>query len=176
MFHSLKRTLDVGLQWLLIGLMILLTVIVMLAVGYRKLGASLVWYDEVASVLMAWITYYGAALAALRRQHIGFDGVLLRLPPPLRLVAIVVAEVVVIAFFALLAWTGMKVLTVVGDESLISLPWVPVSVTQSVIPISAILFIVCELLSIPEYARKVMAGEAVGHGPNEAHGTDGTGA
>lgn len=170
MIHSLKRTLDVGLQWLLIGLMIALTVIVMVAVAYRKFGYSLVWYDEVASVLMAWITYYGAALAALRRQHIGFDGVLLRLPLTARLVAVLAGEAVVIAFFALLAWAGIRVLSVIGDEALISLPWVPVTVTQSVIPISAVLFIVCELLSLPEYLRKVMAGEG-GHGPPEAHAT-----
>lgn len=170
--HTLKRTLDVGLQWLLIALMIVLTVIVMVAVTYRKLGASLVWYDEVASVLMAWITYYGAALAALRRQHIGFDGVLLRLPPRARFVAVLIGEAVIIAFFALLAWTGVRVLQVVGDESLISLPWVPVSVTQSVIPISAVLFILCELLSLPDYMKGVMAGESGGHGPAEAHSTD----
>ncbi len=175
MIHALKRSLDVGLQWLLIGLMILLTVIVMLAVIYRKFGSSLVWYDEVASVLMAWITYYGAALAALRRQHIGFDGVLLRLPPKARLVAVLVGEAVVIGFFALLAWMGIKVLAVIGDEGRISLPWVPATFTQSVIPISAMLFIICELLSLPEYLRKIMAGEG-GHGPGEAHSADAHGA
>ena len=31
---------------------------------YRKAGASLTWYDEIASILLAWVTYYGAALAA----------------------------------------------------------------------------------------------------------------
>ncbi len=170
MLNAFKRTLDVGLQWVLISLMIGLTVVVMVAVGYRKFGASLVWYDEVASVLMAWITYYGAALAALRRQHIGFDGVLLRLPPNPRLAAVIFAEIVVVAFFAMLAWTGMKVLAVVGDESLISLPWVPVSLTQSVIPISAVLFIVCELLSFPDYARGIMSGHSA-HGQTEAHGS-----
>lgn len=175
MLDALKRTLDVGLQWVLIALMVVLTVVVMAAVAYRKLGASLVWYDEVASVLMAWITYYGAALAALRRQHIGFDGVLLRLPPPARLAAVIVGEIVVIAFFALLAWAGVKVLAVVGDETLISLPWVPVMATQSVIPISAVLFIVCELLSLPEYARAIMSGHSA-HGPVETHSTDARGA
>ena len=53
------------LTWLVIGLMIVLTGIVVVAVVYRKLGASLSWYDEIASILLAWITYYGAALAAL---------------------------------------------------------------------------------------------------------------
>lgn len=159
MFAHFKRALDVGLQWVLIGLMILLTVIVMLAVGFRKFGSSLVWYDEVASVLMAWITYYGAALAALRRQHIGFDGLLLRLPPAARYTAMLIAEAAVIGFFALLAWTGLQVLSVIGDEGLVSLPWVPATVTQSVIPISSVLFIICEILSFPGYAAKIMAGK-----------------
>ena len=168
MIATFKRGLDAGLQWILIGLMIILTVIVMLAVGFRKFGASLVWYDEVASVLMAWITYYGAALAALRRQHIGFDGLLLRLPRSARYVAMLIAEAAVIGFFALLAWTGVQVLMVVGDEGLVSLPWVPATVTQSVIPISAVLFIICELLSFPDYAARTMAGEG-SHGPDETH-------
>jgi hypothetical protein len=54
-------------------LMVSLTTLVIVAVIYRKAGASLSFYDEVASVVLAWITYYGAALAALRRKHIGFD-------------------------------------------------------------------------------------------------------
>jgi len=55
------------------------------------------------------------------------------------------------------------VLQVVGDENLISLPWVPVMVTQSVIPIGATLFIICELLSLPDYWRSVRAGRSLEH-------------
>ena len=40
-------------------------IIVVVAVVYRKIGHSLVWYDEGASIVLAWLTYYGAALAAL---------------------------------------------------------------------------------------------------------------
>ncbi|MBW1995630.1 MAG: TRAP transporter small permease subunit, partial [Deltaproteobacteria bacterium] len=56
--------------------MVVLTIIVILGVIYRKAGASLSWYDEVASVLLAWLTYYGAALAAITRGHIGFSGLI----------------------------------------------------------------------------------------------------
>ena len=42
-----------------------------LGVVFRTLGASLVWYDEVASVLLAWLTFYGSALASVKRAHIG---------------------------------------------------------------------------------------------------------
>ncbi|TCD14210.1 TRAP transporter small permease [Oricola cellulosilytica] len=151
------------LTWIVIVLMITLTTVVVVAVIYRKLGASLSWYDEIASVLLAWVTYYGAALAALKRSHIGFDDVLLALPRKARAVAVVFSEIFVIGFFTLLAWAGLKVLGILEGETLVSLTWVPVSVTQSIIPIGAILFIIAELLSLPDYWRDVLAGRSVEH-------------
>ena len=158
-----QRGLTSCLEWVVLLLMVALTVVVIVAVVYRKLDASLSWYDEVASVLLSWVTYYGAALAALRRGHIGFDSVLLALPMPLRLWAMAVAEGLVIGFFLLLAWAGWAVLLVLGGETLISLTWVPVRLTQSVIPLGAALFIVCELLSLPDYWRSIAQGQSLEH-------------
>jgi len=146
------------LEAILIFLMIALTIVVVVAVVYRKAGASLAWYDEVASVMLAWITYYGAALAALKRGHIGFDGLVLALPLRWRLAAAVIAEVCVYAFFLLLAWTGLVVLDVLEGDTLVSLPEVSVQITQSIIPIGAVLFLVCETLSLPDHWRKLKAG------------------
>ena len=70
----------------------------------------------------------------------------------------IVGEIVVFAFFIVLAWTGMVVLGVLQGMSLISLPGVPVQFTQSVIPIGATLFIVCEALSLPEYWHRLREG------------------
>lgn len=161
--QALATALGEALTWIVIALMTILTLIVVAAVIYRKLGASLVWYDEVASVLLTWLTYYGAALAALKRGHIGFDDVLLALPRPARAAAVIVAETLVIGFFALLAWAGLEVLSILQGENLVSLTWVPVSVTQSIIPIGAILYIVAELLSLPGYWTTVMAGRSTEH-------------
>jgi len=158
MTAKLSRWLDEALQWTVIVLMVTLTAIVILAVIWRKLGASFSWYDEVASVLLAWVTYYGAALAALRRGHIGFDGFLRAMPLPWRMVAAAVAEIAVLCFFIILAWTGMRVLSVLEGDTLVSLTWVPVSLTQSVIPVGAGLFILAEVLSFPAYWRAVRDG------------------
>jgi hypothetical protein len=95
--------------------------------------ASLSWYDEVASVALAWITYYGGALAVIKRKHIGFDSVLLAIPIPKRLYTAMFAELVFLAFFVLLAWAGWEVLLVLEGDSLVSLRWVPVQLAQSVI-------------------------------------------
>ncbi|MFQ5773006.1 MAG: TRAP transporter small permease [Kiloniellaceae bacterium] len=134
-------------------LMVALTLVVIVAVVYRKAGASLSWYDEVASIMLAWLTYYGACLAALKRAHIGFDGLVRALPPGWRLLLVAVAEACVLGFFVVLAWTGWVVLVVLEGDTLVSLPEVSVQITQSVIPIGASLFIVCEVASIPGYWR-----------------------
>jgi TRAP-type C4-dicarboxylate transport system permease small subunit len=156
---QLRAAFERLLETVLITLMVALTVVVLMAVIYRKAGASLAWYDEIASIILAWITYYGAALAALKRAHIGFDGILLALPPNLRAAGVLLAEFCVIGFFAVLAWNGWRVLQVLAGDTLVSLPQVPVQVTQSVIPIGAALFILCELLSLPDYWRRVRAGQ-----------------
>ena len=78
------------LEWVTIFLMVSLTIVVITAVIYRISGNSLSWYDEIAAIQLSWITYYGAALAALRRRHIGLDSVLLSVPMPWRMGAVLV--------------------------------------------------------------------------------------
>ena len=168
MLNGLSKTIETLLEWMLIILMIALTAVVILAVIYRKLDASLSWYDEVASIMLSWVTYYGAALAALKRKHIGFDSVLLAIPMPARLWVAYAAEALVLGFFVLLAWAGWEVLLVLEGESLVSLTWVPVQFTQSVIPIGAVLFVICELLSAPDYLRMVATGQSLEHAEIEA--------
>jgi len=161
--NRLSQALATFLEWFLMLLMVVLTVIVVVAVIYRKLDASLSWYDEVASVILAWITYYGGALAVLKRKHIGFDSVLLSVPMPVRLYLALFAEFIFIAFFVLLAWAGWQVVLILEGDSLVSLRWVSVQVTQSVIPIGAVLFIICELLAAPTYIKMVIAGQSAEH-------------
>jgi TRAP-type C4-dicarboxylate transport system permease small subunit len=158
MLTDAKTALERLLEIVVVVLMVTLTAVVVAAVIYRKAGASLSWYDEIASVLLAWVTYYGAALAALKRQHIGFEGLVLSVGPGLRMVFMAIAEVCAFGVFVLLAWTGWVVLEVLEGDTLVSLPWVPVQVTQSVIPIGAVLFIICEALSLPGYWRRIRAG------------------
>jgi len=150
----LERLLEVVCVLLMIGL----AVVVMLAVAYRYGGASLVWYDEVAAIMLVWLTYYGAALAALRRAHLGFPGMISSLRPPLRIAALILSEAVVIGFFLVLAWYGWQVIVILAEDRLTSLPWVPVWFTQSVIPIGSVLIALAEALTVPERWHEAKAG------------------
>ena len=143
-----------------IALLGALTVIVLMGVFYRKVGWALVWYDEGASILLAWLTYYGAALAALKRAHIGFPGLINSLQPKLRVPAVWLGEAVIILFFGMLAWYGTQALIILEGDTMVSLPSVPTRLTQSVIPIGAALFILAQLLSLPELLRQAR-GEGI---------------
>lgn len=166
MLASLKTGFGRILETIVIVLMTAMAVVVLLGIGYRTAGAALVWYDEIASILLAWLTYYGAALAALSRAHIGVPEVMRMLAPNTRAALFVVAELLVFGFFALAAWIAWDVLQILEGSSLVSLPWVPEQVAQHVILVGAVLFMVAEALSIPDAWRKTM-GEGPGHGAPE---------
>jgi TRAP-type C4-dicarboxylate transport system permease small subunit len=147
--EAVRRGYERTLEWVVIALMAALALEVTAGVVFRTVGYSLVWYDEVASILLAWLTFYGSALAAVKRAHIGCPEVVAFLPPMARVVARIVAEVLVIGFFLLVGWVGYRILGVLATDHLVSLPDIPVSWTQSVIPISAVLIVVAEIITLP---------------------------
>lgn len=158
--QALKRSLELALAVFSVLLITAQFLLVIVAVIYRELGASLTWYDEVATVLLAWLTYYGSALAALKRGHLGSPEILRLAPPAVRLPLFILGETLVVVFFLILAWAGLEVVILLQGDTLISLTWVPVQLTQSVIPIGALLFIVAQLLSIPDEWRYLQYGRA----------------
>ncbi len=134
---------------------------IVVVVVYRAMGQSLSWYDEVAVILLAWLTFYGSALAALKRAHIGFPGIVNSLVPRVRLPVVIFGKLIVIGFIALVGAIGYSVLDVLATDYLISLPKVSVAWTQSVIPISCAMFILAELLNLPSTLRAARSLESV---------------
>lgn len=165
--ESARRVFQRLMEGVVAALVAALAVVVVLGVGYRQAGSALVWYDEVAAILLAWLTYYGAALVALTRGHIGVPMLVEHLRGGVRAAVVIVAEVAVVAFFLVLAWAGWQVQGALSGASLVSLPTVPAALAQSVIPIGAVLFIVAQLLSLPEVLR---GGD--GAGTDAAAGSD----
>ena len=146
---ALRRRIERLFEWISAALLLALAVEVLLGIVFRAAGRPLVWYDEVASVMLAWLTYYASALAALKKAHIGFPGLVNGLSRGGRMVALVVREVAVIGFFVVLAVWGVHVLQMLGGETLVTVE-VPVRLTQSVIPVGAVLFVLAELLNLPD--------------------------
>ena len=142
------------LEVLVSALMIVLFAEVTLGVVFRAVGASLIWYDEIASVLLAWLTFYGAALASVKRAHIGCPELADALPWPARRAVNIIAQILVIAFFLLLGGVGVAIMPVLATDALVSVPEISMSVVQSVIPISSALIVVAEALHLIDLVRQ----------------------
>ena len=182
-FQSVRRRYEQLLEAIVLFLMIFLTVLVIVGATFRYLGSALTWYDETASIGLVWLTYYGSALAALRGAHIGVPGLVNAMPPRLRVAATLFTEAVVLLFFVLLAIYGVQVLLVLEGEHMITLPEVSTQVTQSAIPIGAAMFIIAELLRLPDVLRAARGSgfinaetiEAISHGAPDITQSGGAG-
>jgi TRAP-type C4-dicarboxylate transport system permease small subunit len=138
------------LEVLVGALMVILFLEVTAGVVFRMIGHALIWYDEIASVLLAWLTFYGAALASAKRAHIGCPELVDALPWGPRRALNIVAQLVVIAFFVTLGAVGAWITPILAGDNLVSLPWVPMSIVQSVIPIASVLIVIAEVLYLLE--------------------------
>ena len=147
-----------ALEWVVIALMATLAIEVTAGVVFRTIGMSLPWYDEVASILLAWLTYYGSALAAVKRGHISCPELVAIFPPAVRLPLALLAELLVFGFFILLAYTGWSILDILATDHLVSLPEISVNYVQSVIPISAVLILIGEALNVPAILAEARHG------------------
>jgi TRAP-type transport system small permease protein len=155
------------LEWVVMFLMVALAVEVTLGVVFRAAGSSLVWYDEVASVMLAWLTFHGSALASVKRAHIGCPEVVEQFPPGWQRALGVLSQLLVIGFFALLGWMGLRIMPILAGDTLVSLPWVSMNFVQSVIPISSALIVVAEITYLVDLLQahpRPVAGSALADG------------
>ncbi len=118
-------------------LLVLMVVLVFLGVFFRyALGASLAWYDEFASYLLVWLTFYGAVVAIYHGRHIGFEMIVDRFGPNTKRMVEAFAELFVLGFQVVLFYYGWLLTQKMGDETAVSLVWVKMGWVYSVLPIT----------------------------------------
>ena len=157
-----RRRYGAVLEVVVMALVIGLALEVTLGIVFRAIGKSLSWYDEVASVMLAWLTFYGSALASVKRAHISCPEVVEQAPPRARRAIAIVAQTLVIAFFVLLGWIGASILPIIASETLVSVPAVSMAVVQSVIPVSCVLIVIAEVLHLGVLMRPADAMQPSG--------------
>jgi TRAP-type C4-dicarboxylate transport system permease small subunit len=161
MIDNFKKSYDLFLQYVMFVMMIALAGTVVIGVAFRWSGEALVWYDEVASVQLAWLTYYGSAYAALKGSHIGVPSILKSFSIGLRKILFVVSKAVIYGFFGLMTYYGVIVMQLIQGETLTTLEWIPQSFVQSVIPIGSFLFMLSETLRLKEDYLDIMGDNKV---------------
>ncbi len=147
---AIRRAIEIVLIIVTLSLLAALAAVVLYAVAARTAGSSPIWYDEVASIMLAWLTFLGAPLATLKSAHLNFETLLMSHKLTTRKIMYIAGELIYYSVFILVAWAGWTILEIFGDESLTSLRFVPLAAVQSVVPVSAALMIITRLLLAPE--------------------------
>lgn len=161
MLAAARKAYEAALVVVTLTLLVLLAVVVLYAVAARTAGSSPVWYDEVASVMLAWLTFLGAPLATLTSAHLNFETLLMSRTLPVRKAMYVAGELVYYVVFALVAWAGWTILEIFSGETLTSLRFVPLALVQGIVPVSAVLMILSRLVLAPEsWTRMIEARQA----------------
>ncbi len=153
---SSVKSYDRYLQYFIFLQMIFLSLTVVVGVCFRWSGHSLVWYDEVAGIQLAWITYFGSAYASLKGLHIGMPTLIKVFSKDIRKILFVLSKIIIFLFFLILTYYGTKVIIVLRGDTLVTLDWIPQSFVQAVIPASSILIIISEFFSYEETYKQTM--------------------
>ncbi|MDC0936147.1 TRAP transporter small permease [Pirellulales bacterium] len=108
MTASFYRILDRVLETLLFIILAAMVALVSAGVVWRYLLRSPIsWADELASILMVWFTFLGAALGMRDRAHYAFDYLVTALPPRAKRLVGLLGQLVAIGISgALLYWSA----------------------------------------------------------------------
>ncbi|OLC12828.1 MAG: hypothetical protein AUH29_15075 [Candidatus Rokubacteria bacterium 13_1_40CM_69_27] len=131
------------------ALMVAMVALVTIGVFFRYIvNASLSWYDEFASYLLVWLSFYGAVVATYRGRHIGFETLAERRGPRARRLMAVVSELLSIVFQGVLLVYGIALVRAVGHETAVSIEGVRMGWIYSVLPISGGLMLLVGLVRL----------------------------
>ena len=102
-----RKILANGVEWICLGLMVVLSVDLMLGVFSRYvLVKTFTWYDEIARICFVWVVFLGAAVGVKRHAHFRLHLAVDRLAPRGRQIVGVFGHLVVIGFAAVLVQQG----------------------------------------------------------------------
>ena len=138
---------------LIIAVLAAMALIVFANVALRFLtDHSILWAEEVSRYAMIWLTFLGAGLVLRHGGHIGIDALQTRFPR--RAYAIRAAIfVLLLAFFAFMAWLGLRYALLAWGQTTPVLR-IPVGLVYLALPVGFALLIAHLLLMAAPYVRR----------------------
>jgi TRAP-type C4-dicarboxylate transport system permease small subunit len=129
---------------------------VFLGVVFRLAGEPLAWSDELAQYLLVWTSFTGWIIASRRRSHIRIGLIVDRIKGPLRRVAEIATQLLVLLLGAILLFKSFGLIQRNVDVEWISLP-LSVALVYIPMPIAGLAIVLQALAQIAEAA----SGKAV---------------
>lgn len=91
---------------ILVGIMACVTLAEV--IGRNVFQQSFSWSEEVARFTLVWLTFIGASAVYKRKELVGFDMFMQKLPPSAKKIATVLLHVFTISFILVLIYYGFK--------------------------------------------------------------------
>lgn len=103
------------------------------------LGTGSQWPEPIAILLMVVFTFVGAAASYRAGAHIAVGVVTERVPPQLQAWLGRLVHLLMLAICLFMLWWGTKLCIATWNQSVSELPWLPVGLTYSPVPIGGLL-------------------------------------
>lgn len=140
----LKKGLTHILRWVVIVLMSLLVLDVIWGVVSRyAFGQQAKWSEELARLLLIWVSLFGASLAFSMKAHLGLDYFSEKLHPEARKLNAILSGGIALAFgiivFLIGGWTLMQN-TMESGQQMVALPF-PMWLKYAALPVSGVFMV-----------------------------------
>lgn len=150
----MRKTIDRCVEPILAFLMAAIILLLFASVCARYLFLSpFTWAEEIARLLLVWVSFLGAYLAHRYGQHIAVTAILDRLPSLPRLITRLAAAALVLALMAVLTWFGTRyALAFLTTYS--QLLGIPIGLVYAAMPVSAVLICIDVLAELHSDLRR----------------------
>ena len=139
------------LNGILVGAVALLVLDVLLGVASRYLwGAQVKWTEELATILLIWVSFLGAAAAFEARAHLGIDFLTERFPPSARRKTELAAHLCTIGFVVRQALVHRNILPALQISDVVM--YLP-------LPVSGVFILIYEVANLTADWRRNKSGE-----------------
>lgn len=153
---GIMRSLNSILFWIVGGLLITMTVLVLFQVFTRyALGDPSDFTEEIVRYLLIWTGFFGAAYAFVNREHMALVYVRDKLPEPVRRVVMIVIDSLIVVFAVFVMTIGGTQLAISAQQEYSALLGISRGLVYSVGPIAGAFIVVIQLIHVWEDATDV---------------------
>ncbi len=142
-------------EWMLVGLSVLIFAVVFLQVLFRYLlRQPLFWSEELPRYLLIWMSFLAAALAQKQDAHINITLCLAPLSTRARQALKILTDVVILAFLWVLIYSGSMVTSITAHHRSTALQ-LPMGFVYAALPAGAVLMSLYLVLQLADGVRRL---------------------
>jgi TRAP-type C4-dicarboxylate transport system permease small subunit len=136
----------------IIGVMMLVMFVLVFINVLGRYGIGKTWAaaEEISTFLMIWVAYLGAGLALREGRHAAIDMFQDKLPAGLRRPLRALLGIVILGFFGVLAWLGIR-MSIFGWAQETIATQMPTGIPYLAIPLGSLMFCMHLVLTFKEW-------------------------